>query len=113
MQPRAFLPAAGLSLVWIILAALTPGTTFHLAPAIVAAAPSIRALSARPSHAMAGMLLAMAISVGLAFSGRLEGPTLLPAGGALAESILMAVAGGLAGWVLAGRLTRTVSGGRH
>ncbi len=55
----------------------------------------------------------MAITTALAINGHLEGPSLLPAGGALAESLLAAVAGGVAGLVLACLLLRTVSDGRH
>jgi hypothetical protein len=100
----------GFALLWALLAAVRPGTTFHLAPLLVAAAvPWVHRVQDRPARpaayrlAAVGTGIAAGTSVLLAIAGRLDGPTLLPFGGALEESLVGAVIGGLAGLaVLAG-----------
>lgn len=102
MSPRHLFPVAGFAALWVVVAALTPNVTFHLAPVIVAAAPAIT--SPPDSRIIAGLTgfgLATAVAVGLDASGLLGGPSLLPYGGALLESILAAAVGAL----FAGRAT--------
>lgn len=94
----------GLALLWAVLAAVRPGTTFHLAPLLVAGAvPWLQRVEDRPARpvafrlAVVGIGIAAGASVLLAIAGWLEGPTLLPFGGALEESLVGAIIGGLAG----------------
>lgn len=103
--------------IWVVAAALRPELTFHLAPLIVAgAAPVILALEARgvgnsePPLAAAGLLatgLAVAATGGLSAAGWLEGPSLLPTGGAALEAAMFALAGGTAGWTIATGMVRS------
>jgi hypothetical protein len=113
MTNRIWLPAAGFALLWIVVSVAAPGTTFHLAPAIVAATPALRDPINRIGPTIGGTLVAGLIAVGLAAAGRLDGPSLLPAGGALLESLLAAAVGGAVGLLFAGRLSPSVSDGRH
>ena len=94
----------GFALLWAVLAVVRPGTTFHLAPLLVAAAvPWVNRFEDpqdRPAAyllAAVGTGIAAGMSVLLAMAGRLDGPTLLPFGGALEESLVGAIAGGVAG----------------
>jgi predicted aminopeptidase len=91
-------------LLWAVLAAVRPGTTFHLAPLLVAGAvPWLQRVEDRPARlaayrlAAVGIGIAVGTSVLLAIAGWLDGPTLLPFGGALEESLVGAIIGGLAG----------------
>jgi hypothetical protein len=88
--------------VWIVLALLRPTVTYHLAPLIVAASvPWVFVAEHRESATvrdrMAATALGGVLSVGatalLAAIARLEGPSLLPSGGAAAESLVMSIAG--------------------
>jgi hypothetical protein len=113
MNIRSILPAALFALVWVAAALLMPTTTYHLAPVIVAMTTALRSPArARVVSAVSGVALAAATAVALSVSGNLGGPSLLPAGGALLESIVGALVGGIAGTLLAGRLEPTVSGSR-
>lgn len=93
----------GFAAVWIVAAAITPDVTYHLAPVIVAAAP----LSARDRLPATWPLFAFAftaaLALGLAVFDLLQGPSLLPVGGALFESVVGALAGAVIGAVLARR----------
>ncbi len=63
--------------------------------AIVAAAPSVRFPERRPEAAAVGTAIAAAVALLLSIGGLLTGPSLFPIGGALFESVVAAVAGGL------------------
>ena len=90
-------------MAWIVASAITPDVTYHLAPVIVAAAP----LSARDRLSASWPLFSFAFSTAvallLASLGLLQGPSLLPVGGALFESVVGALAGAAIGAVLARR----------
>lgn len=107
--------AAGLAALWLILAVISPGTTYHLAPLLVAATPPVAEVtknpgeSASPGRATAvGGGLALLVALLLWIAGALEGPSLLPLGGAVLESVVFAVAGAIGGWLAALIITRRV-----
>lgn len=111
MRTHLPVPAIGFGLIWVAAALLVEGTTFHLAPVIVAAAPAVRFPEWRLPGAVVGTTIAAAVALLLSLAGRLAGPSLLPIGGALLESVLGAVAGGLIGLVVASAgLFETTSG---
>lgn len=85
--------SAAFAVLWVGLAFLIPHTTFHLAPPIVATIPPVLAPRTRVLAATGGLALAAAVAVLLSAVGALEGPSLLPRGGALAESLVAALLG--------------------
>ena len=90
-----------LALVWAVAAAIRPTATFHLAPILIAGIGPVvlrRAeLPSRVSAALAGAVLAVLTALVLAALGFLDGPTLLPYGGALAEAMTFVVIGAIGG----------------
>ncbi|MDF1597209.1 MAG: hypothetical protein P1T08_14110 [Acidimicrobiia bacterium] len=97
----------GLAALWLVLGVISDGTTYHLAPLLVAGLPaSLYALEnptplLRRSAGLAGLgtSAALVVTFVLAVTGNLGGPSLLPFGGAVTESVifvLVGVAGGLA-----------------
>jgi uncharacterized membrane protein YgdD (TMEM256/DUF423 family) len=100
--------------LWVALAVWRDGVTYHLAPAIVAAIPVLvyrgTDKTARPSTLLAasgaGTLLAIGAALVLALVERMNGPSLLPVGGALTESLVFA---GVAG-VTSGALSIIAAG---
>lgn len=95
--------------LWIGAAGIRPTSTFHLAPLIVAAWPALgeRDLHGALSMSLLGAGLA-AVSTALLFSlGWLDGPSLLPWGGAGLESFLSGAAGALIGVVPAATARRS------
>ncbi len=95
------------AVVWILLVAWRPTTTWHLAPLLMAAAwPWVvgQDLSASNSTARRGVLIAgagglaaaSALTATLALAGRLDGPTWTGSGTAVVEAFLLAGAGALA-----------------
>ena len=105
---NAFTTAAFLAAVWAIGAAWQPTSTYHLAPLLVAGIVPGMALTANrmdlAATSAAGAVLAMGIGVALAAADLLRGPTLLPYGGALAETITFAAVGAISGTII-GRIT--------
>ncbi len=97
-------PVVGFASLWAAGAVIVPESTFHLGPLIVAAVPAIGTRHRRLFWAPVGTCLAVGVSLVLATLGHLGGPSLLPVGGALFESTVAAVLGGLAGFIFAGRL---------
>ncbi len=89
--------------LWAVLAVVTTGVTFHLAPAIVAGSGALVSRRSSASCAAAGFSLAALVTAALSASGHLEGPSLLPVGGAALESIVIAAGGAVFGAVAAGR----------
>ncbi|MEX0757229.1 MAG: hypothetical protein WD532_00755 [Acidimicrobiia bacterium] len=102
---RRCVSAAAFSVLWIVAAVLTPDVTFHLAPVIVAAAPAFAGRGRPILWGVVGFVLASGISVALALSGFLDGPSLLPVGGPLLESIVGALVGAVVGGLFDGRVT--------
>lgn len=104
---RAGLSGVALAAVWVALGWLYDAT-FHFAPLLVAAiVPLAVALVGRPppfslrlAGAAAGAVIALAATTALALGGRLAGPSLLPAGGAVAEAVAFSLAGAVVGLVL-------------
>ena len=103
---KGLLYGLGLAVLWAVLAGISPTTTYHLAPLIVAGAPAIvGSLQGNPSmvriwlNAAVGMALALTVTGILSASGVLDLPSLLPTGGAVMESVAFAVAGGVVGLV--------------
>ncbi|MFH1330817.1 MAG: hypothetical protein ABIJ48_09245 [Actinomycetota bacterium] len=90
---------AGFAAVWLVAAWLVDDTTFHLGPVLVAGAAPFLATRRRLNAWAFGLGAAVLVGVVLLAAGRLDGPSLLPWGGALLETVVGAVAGGLAGLV--------------
>ena len=98
-----------LAAIWVVAAALRPTTTFHLVPLLIAAALPValgfdnREVSPRAISSLAGLggTLALGVTGLLVLFDRLRGPSLLPSGGAITESVVFAVAGTLSGLVIA------------
>ena len=96
--------AAGLTLLWAVLAWNSPATTYHLDLLLVAIAmPGMVRLSGAvvPPRLLViagftGLALTLAATGVLGWSDRLAGPSLLPFGGAVTEAVGFAVAGALA-----------------
>ena len=102
MTRHGWLTAAGFALIWIVASVISAGTTFHLAPVIVAGSAPVVAPERRGREAIVATGLALVVVVGLLAAGRLDGPSLLPWGDADLESALGAVAGGVLGFLVAG-----------
>ncbi len=104
----------GFALLWLVLALISSTTTYHLAPLLVAATPAMVDAWERPGsitghslRAALGIALALVATGVLAASGSLDGPSLLPSGGAVLESVVFAIAGGVTG--LLGAALKSVS----
>jgi len=95
--------AAGLTLLWAVLAWNSPSTTYHLAPLLVAIAiPGMLRLNSEGvpprllvTAGFTGFALTLAATGILGWSDRLVGPSLLPFGGAVAEAVVFATGGAL------------------
>ncbi len=105
---KGLLYGLGLTALWVLLALISSTTTYHLAPLIVAGVPVIVDSSEQAGStarlvllATLGVFLALAVTAVLSVSGSLDGPSLLPIGGAALESVLFAIAGSLFGLVAA------------
>lgn len=99
----------GLGVLWIALALNSPTTTFHLGPPLVAAAVAIShrstgsgplSYAAAAGAAVSGLTNALFATGILAFNDALEGGSLLPFGDATVESIVFAVGGAVAGFII-------------
>ncbi len=95
--------------VWVVLAWLNPESTYHLAPVLAAGifpvAQRVRHGRLRPAQAAgagAGGYLNVLIVTGLlAWIDKLQGPSLLPFGGAAVEALVLGALGAVAGAALA------------
>jgi hypothetical protein len=95
---------AGLAALWLALGLASNGTTYHLAPLLVAAIPATLAALDGPGLAASrliglvgvGAIGALAVTALLSATGNLDGPSLLPFGGAALESVVFAGLGALA-----------------
>jgi len=115
-RPAVLLTVAIVAL-WAAVAAIRPGTTFHLAPVIVALAypyarwPQTRTRRSRFVAGLIGTCGALLGTVLLQAAGLLEGPTLLGAN-PLHESVAAAVAAGaVTAVVAAARITDALTEG--
>lgn len=104
MTKRRWLPALAFAALWMVVAIFNEDVTYHLAPVIVAAAPALPSSQRRGWWSLAGFGLASGVSLVLFSLGDLSGPSLLPVGGALFESVVGAFAGSAIGFALAGRM---------
>ena len=100
----------GLAVLWVGVALLRSGTTFHLAPLLVAAAfPVAVSYDVEEPISLGGLVLAALLGLGIALVGSLilaaagvmTGPSLLPFGGATTEAVLFALVGAIGGFVIA------------
>lgn len=106
---RAATYSAGLAVLWVVLGFIRAGTTFHLAPALVAVVlPVVFAYDTDESStqdmglaALGGLAVALVGTLILAAAGQMTGPSLLPFGGAVTESVIFAIAGAAAGFIIA------------
>ena len=109
MQPfwRAVLYGVVLAAVWVLVAWMQDAT-LHLAPLLVAAlVPLGVSLATQPpsfplrlAATAIGAAVALAATAVLGFGGRLAGPSLLTAGGAVAEAVAFSLSGAVIGLVL-------------
>jgi len=109
MKPlrRAVLYGLVLAAVWAVPAFFT-GIVYHPAPLLVGAVvplgialtPVVPSPRLRLAGAAAGAILALAVTALLAATGHLDGPSLLPAGGAVAEAVAFSLAGAAVGLAL-------------
>ena len=111
LKDRAILAAlgyaGGLALIWVIAASARPSTTFHLAPLLVAGTlPVVLGSDKAPLHfrrlvggAGGGAGLALLVTLVLTVADRLQGPSLLPAGGAVAEAVVFSLSGAVGGFL--------------
>ena len=109
-SPRAITYGLGFGSLWAVLVVVRPDTTFHLAPPLVAiVVPAVYRFSGGTSRPQAlrlvgiGVGIAIATTIVLGLAGLLDGPSLLPFGGAFVESLIGATVGGAVGLVLATR----------
>ncbi len=96
--------------VWVLMAWNRPENSYYLFPVLVAAAVPVsyrlvagRALpvSFAVGASIAGLFNVFLLAGMLAIAGKLDGPTLLPAGGAVVDSIVLGLAGAVVGGLLA------------
>ncbi len=105
---RAVTYGAFLAAIWAAAAVLRPATTYHLAPLLIAATlpvavrfdnPDVR-LRTVGTMAALGAVLALLVTALLVVADWLRGPSLLPFGGAVAESVVFAFVGAVGGFAL-------------
>jgi len=103
------------AIVWIGAAALRPASTFHLAPILItlgsvvlAATDERRKPAWTAAVALAGGSSLVATGV-LAAAGWLDGPSLLPFGGAATEAVVFTAASALVGFLTGGGALATTS----
>ena len=96
-RDRGVAAIVGFAALWLVLALIVSDTTFHLAPAIVGGAGAFGASRHAARAAALGVGTALLVGAVLIVLGRLDGPSLLPWGGARLETGLAAIAGGMLG----------------
>ncbi len=107
---RAVSISLGLAVLWVAVAFLRSGTTFHLAPILVAAAfPVTVAYDTRDRMSMrhlalasvVGLAIALVATLILTLADMMTGPSLLPSGGAVTEAVVFSLIGAIGGFVIA------------
>lgn len=89
----ATLAIFGLAAVWLAAAGWHPTTTYHLAPILIVAVGPLMLWSSKGGllrTTLTGTIVASGSALLLAALDLLRGPSLLPTGGALAESLVFA-----------------------
>ncbi len=106
---RAASMSLGLAALWVGLAFLRSGSTFHLAPILVAGAfPVVLALDAQDQistrhlalAAMAGLAASLGATLLLTVADEMTGVSLLPFGGAVTEAVIFSLAGAIGGFAI-------------
>ena len=96
--------------MWVVVALVRSGTTFHLAPILVAAAlPVAVAYDTRDQTSTQDLVLATVVGLAIALvatliltlADEMTGPSLLPSGGAITEAVVFSLVGALGGFVIA------------
>ena len=96
--------------IWVLMAWSQPENNYFMFPVLVAAALplSYRLIAGRGlpigiavGAAIAGLLNVFLLAALLAIAGKLDGPTMLPVGGAVADAVLLGLMGSVAGILLA------------
>ena len=108
MKRQPWLTVGVFVALWIVLALTSPTRTLHLAPVILGAWPLLGSMAEDPSIewrgrfslSAVGALLGVATTSVLALTGGLEGPSLLPVGGATLEAYVFSFVGGIAALAL-------------
>jgi len=107
---RAVWISLGLAALWLVVAFLRSGTTFHLAPILVAAAlPVAVAYDSRDQTStqqlvlatVGGLAIALVATLILTLADEMTGPSLLPFGGAVTEAVVFFLIGAIGGFVIA------------
>ncbi len=107
---RAVSISLGLSVLWVVVALVRSGTTFHLAPILVAAAlPVAVAYDTRDQTSTRDLVLATVVGLAIALvatliltlADEMTGPSLLPSGGGITEAVVFSLVGALGGFVIA------------
>ncbi len=100
-----------LGAIWVLMAWSRPENNYFMFPILVAAAVplSYRLIAGRAlpigiamGAAIAGVFNVFLLAALLGIAGKLDGPTMLPAGGPVVDAIILGVIGGAAGTLLAG-----------
>jgi len=99
---RALVWSGGLAGLWVVVALIRPTSTFHLAPFLIAAAPTVlftldgnrRAEWPTVSRlATGGMALALAAAFAVSVLGAMQGPPFESFSGPLVEAVVFAAVG--------------------
>lgn len=105
---RAATISLGLAVLWVVLAFLRSGTTFHLAPILVAGAlPVVVAFDVQDQISAQHLVLPTVIGLAgalvttliLTVADEMTGPSLLPFGGAVTEAAVFSFAGAIGGFM--------------
>ncbi len=107
---RAVSISLGLAVLWVVVAFLRSGTTFHLAPILVAAALPVAVAYDTRGHTstqqlvlatVGGLAIALVATLILTLADEMTGPSLLPSGGAITEAVVFSLVGAFGGFVIA------------
>ncbi|MDH4119623.1 MAG: hypothetical protein OEX04_15025 [Acidimicrobiia bacterium] len=101
MQRTPLLASPAFGVLWLIVGLVAADTTFHIAPGIVAGASTLATAKPTPRTVGYGLGVAGVTGFWLWSAGALDGPSLLPRGGAVLESVVVGVLGAAVGWGVA------------
>lgn len=109
-----------LAVVWLVAAAIRPTSTYHLAPILITlavpylSAGSLRNGSVWNASVAVAAVLSLTTTTILTIAGWLEGPSLLPFGGAATEAVVFTSGAALVGFVVGlGSRINAASGARQ